>query len=253
MAGRQLQRSRDAKIAGVCGGIAEYLDQDPTLIRLVAVVLAMTTSAPIFMAYVVMALVVPEAPPSDPAVLDDARARWERDALRVSWTGPIAGYSYTWLQWLGGVAALGGGLVALAILVGVLALFAGLEPGLALGAGGLVGPLCVTGALAGAVRRPYALSCTQTALWVERPLRPALRLDLAQVEGVHRGAEVVVALHSGERLSLPLPADPSVLDDLVREVARGRQRMLAHHEDLVAAEPARRELQRVLAQQEREG
>ena len=37
---RQLRRSWDDKmIAGVCGGIAEYLDVDPTLVRVAAVVL----------------------------------------------------------------------------------------------------------------------------------------------------------------------------------------------------------------------
>lgn len=30
---KKLRRSRDQKIAGVCGGLAEYLDLDPTLVR----------------------------------------------------------------------------------------------------------------------------------------------------------------------------------------------------------------------------
>ena len=33
--------STDKKIAGVCGGIAEYFNVDPTLIRIIAVVLAL--------------------------------------------------------------------------------------------------------------------------------------------------------------------------------------------------------------------
>ncbi len=32
--------STDRKIAGVCGGIAEYFNIDPTLVRVIAVVLA---------------------------------------------------------------------------------------------------------------------------------------------------------------------------------------------------------------------
>ena len=41
---RQLRRSQtDRKISGVCGGIAEYLNVDPTLVRLAAVVLAVIT------------------------------------------------------------------------------------------------------------------------------------------------------------------------------------------------------------------
>lgn len=38
--GKRLYRSRDHRfIAGVCGGIAEYLNLDPTLIRILAVIL----------------------------------------------------------------------------------------------------------------------------------------------------------------------------------------------------------------------
>lgn len=56
---RRLTRSRrDRKIAGVCGGIAEYLDVDPTLIRLVAV-LALFCGAG-FLAYIVAWIVLPE-------------------------------------------------------------------------------------------------------------------------------------------------------------------------------------------------
>lgn len=37
---KRLYRSRrDVMIAGVCGGIAEYFDVDPTIVRLIAVVL----------------------------------------------------------------------------------------------------------------------------------------------------------------------------------------------------------------------
>ena len=37
---RLLRRSSDGRIAGVCAGIAEYLDADVTLVRLVWVVLS---------------------------------------------------------------------------------------------------------------------------------------------------------------------------------------------------------------------
>ena len=39
---KRLYRSkRDVMICGVCGGIAEYFDIDPTIVRLVAVVLVL--------------------------------------------------------------------------------------------------------------------------------------------------------------------------------------------------------------------
>lgn len=58
-AGRRLTRSRrDRKIAGVCGGIAEYLNVDATLIRLLAVIALFCGAG--FIAYIVAWIVVPE-------------------------------------------------------------------------------------------------------------------------------------------------------------------------------------------------
>lgn len=61
--GKTLYRSRDDRtIAGVCGGIAEYAGLDPALVRLIAVALAVITHGGAILAYVIMALVVPEVP-----------------------------------------------------------------------------------------------------------------------------------------------------------------------------------------------
>jgi phage shock protein C len=58
-ASKRLTRSRrDRKIAGVCGGIAEYLNMDATLIRLLAVVALFCGAG--FLAYIVAWIVVPE-------------------------------------------------------------------------------------------------------------------------------------------------------------------------------------------------
>ena len=48
------------KICGVCGGIAEYLNADPTLIRL-AFLLVCALGGSGVMAYIIAALVMPEA------------------------------------------------------------------------------------------------------------------------------------------------------------------------------------------------
>ena len=48
------------KICGVCGGIAEYLNADPTLIRLAFVIVAMAAGSGI-LAYLLAALIMPEA------------------------------------------------------------------------------------------------------------------------------------------------------------------------------------------------
>ena len=48
------------KICGVCGGIAEYLNADPTLIRLAFVIVAMAAGSGV-LAYFPAALIMPDA------------------------------------------------------------------------------------------------------------------------------------------------------------------------------------------------
>ncbi|MHB8653146.1 MAG: PspC domain-containing protein [Terriglobia bacterium] len=59
---KKLSRSRtDKKIAGVCGGIAEYLDMDPTLVRLVWVMMALFVGWGV-LGYLIAWIVLPEQP-----------------------------------------------------------------------------------------------------------------------------------------------------------------------------------------------
>lgn len=58
---------RNKKIAGVCGGFAEYLDIDPTLVRVVWVATALLVGWG-FLAYLVAWIVMPQAAPGDEAV-----------------------------------------------------------------------------------------------------------------------------------------------------------------------------------------
>lgn len=60
---KRLYRSRaDRKIAGVCGGIAEYFGIDPTIVRVIAVLLLIPGGLPGFIPYVVLWLVIPSDP-----------------------------------------------------------------------------------------------------------------------------------------------------------------------------------------------
>jgi phage shock protein C len=62
----KLYRSQtDSKLAGVCGGLAEYLEMDATMIRVAFVVLALLGGAgvPIYLA---MWLIVPKQPENAP-------------------------------------------------------------------------------------------------------------------------------------------------------------------------------------------
>ena len=59
---KRLYRSRDDRmIGGVCGGLAEYLNVDPTLIRLLLVLLAFA-GGPGIVAYLILWIIVPQEP-----------------------------------------------------------------------------------------------------------------------------------------------------------------------------------------------
>jgi phage shock protein C len=64
---RKLYRSRtERQIAGVCGGIAEFTNTDPTVVRVVFVVLAIVGGTGLLL-YPILWFVVPEAPSHDPS------------------------------------------------------------------------------------------------------------------------------------------------------------------------------------------
>jgi phage shock protein C len=50
----------DKKIAGVCGGLGEYFDLDPTIVRLTVVVLGLVTAViPMVIGYLIAWMVIP--------------------------------------------------------------------------------------------------------------------------------------------------------------------------------------------------
>ena len=62
MAEKKLKRSANKMLAGVCGGLAEYWDLDPTLVRVVFAALTIFSAAfPGVLLYIIMALVMPQA------------------------------------------------------------------------------------------------------------------------------------------------------------------------------------------------
>ena len=64
---RPLRRSRRHRvIAGVCGGLAEWLGWSPAVVRILYVVLAVFPLVPGLLGYVVLWLALPEGEP-DPA------------------------------------------------------------------------------------------------------------------------------------------------------------------------------------------
>ncbi len=58
---KRIYRSSDRKIGGVCGGIAEYLNVDPTIIRLIWVILALVYGTGV-LAYIIGWFIIPDVP-----------------------------------------------------------------------------------------------------------------------------------------------------------------------------------------------
>ena len=61
---KKLYRSRTSRmIGGLCGGLGEYLDLDPTVVRVLFLILMFITGvAPMIIVYIVMLFVVPNKP-----------------------------------------------------------------------------------------------------------------------------------------------------------------------------------------------
>lgn len=120
---RRLYRSRtDSVIGGVAGGVAEYLDVDPSIVRVVWAVLALVTGGIFFVLYIVMWVVVPEAPfagpEGAPAAADGSHAPPDGEAASAAQATAGGGYAAS-----GGYPARhrrrGGGMIFGLILIGL--------------------------------------------------------------------------------------------------------------------------------------
>ena len=57
---KKMYLSEDKKLSGVCGGIGEYFDIDPTIIRLAWILFTVLTGfVPGLLAYIIAAIVMP--------------------------------------------------------------------------------------------------------------------------------------------------------------------------------------------------
>jgi phage shock protein PspC (stress-responsive transcriptional regulator) len=60
---RKLYRSNtDKKVAGICGGLGEYFNIDPTMIRILFIAVFFLTGSLAFWLYLVLWIVIPENP-----------------------------------------------------------------------------------------------------------------------------------------------------------------------------------------------
>jgi len=60
MAKRIYRSNKDRMLGGVCGGLGEYFDVDPTIIRLIAVVVALSGAG--ILAYIIAWIIIPDQP-----------------------------------------------------------------------------------------------------------------------------------------------------------------------------------------------
>jgi phage shock protein C len=71
---RLMRSSRDKKLGGVCAGIADYFDLDPTIVRVIWL-LAVLLGGTGLLAYLILWIVLPLAPSGAPATVPTTPAR----------------------------------------------------------------------------------------------------------------------------------------------------------------------------------
>jgi phage shock protein PspC (stress-responsive transcriptional regulator) len=111
---RKLHRSRnDRWIGGVCGGLAEYLNMDPTLVRVLVVVIAAVTAAlPVAIIYLILMAVLPESRALPPSSIGPYQQPYGADQFGY---GQPSGYQqnarqpYNWSAQGGGYTHTGNG------------------------------------------------------------------------------------------------------------------------------------------------
>ena len=58
---KKIYKSNDRKICGVCGGLAEFFGIDPTIVRLVYAILALTYGSGVLI-YIIAAIIMDDKP-----------------------------------------------------------------------------------------------------------------------------------------------------------------------------------------------
>lgn len=56
---KRLTKTKDRKLCGVCGGLGEYLGIDPTVVRIVWILLVLFAGTGILL-YIILALLMPD-------------------------------------------------------------------------------------------------------------------------------------------------------------------------------------------------
>jgi phage shock protein C len=60
---KKFYRSRENKVlTGLCGGIGDYFGMDPTIVRIIFILLEFLTAGLLIIGYLIVALIVPKQP-----------------------------------------------------------------------------------------------------------------------------------------------------------------------------------------------
>jgi phage shock protein PspC (stress-responsive transcriptional regulator) len=95
MADRLYRSREDRMLAGVAAGVAEALDADPSLVRVAWALLTVATGGVALLVYIVMAIVVPEAPAGWSAAAEPASATQAGAAFPTGGTADAPGAAPT--------------------------------------------------------------------------------------------------------------------------------------------------------------
>ena len=74
---KKIYKSNDRKICGVCGGLAEFFGIDPTIVRLVYAILALTYGSGLLI-YIIAAIIMDDKP-------DYVSRGWYKTIKAVHW------------------------------------------------------------------------------------------------------------------------------------------------------------------------
>jgi len=124
---KRLTKSHDRKLGGVAGGVAEYLDTDPTIVRVLWAIALFVgpVGGAALIGYIIMWFIVPDAEGAPPATTTAARegSTGGPDATLILGVVILAlgmlmlfRTAWVWTSWLGWA---GGGLIWPAVLIGI--------------------------------------------------------------------------------------------------------------------------------------
>jgi len=246
MAKKLYRSTTDKQIAGVCGGLADYLGLDVGMVRGGMVLAAVFTSAPVLLAYLVAAMALPEG---ETAPVPACDLDWQADGLRVSYKAASVPHAVPWYALVLPLIALAGfASVVFGVLGALTAMPVDTLLPMALAGVSLMWPAAVAAFVFAVFPRTYALTVTHDALWLERPMRKARRIDLVEVQDFHAATDAfTIHLQSGELVRFPAVPEQEAREALREQLAASRRRADEHHEDVGRAETERRRVEAVAA------